>query len=76
MPVVSAGDLQTLFTDLADWTINAVRTPPAGGKAAKFKKREGAKKVTALECAMTGRDGLLHSEAATLYRALSARTND
>ena len=56
-------------------TVNAVRTPPAGGAKAKYKKREGAKKVKAFERAMTGADGLLNSEAATLYRALSARAN-
>ena len=55
--------------------LNATRTPPAGGAKAKYKKREGAKKVKAFERAMTGADGLLNSEAATLYRAHSARVN-
>ena len=42
---VSAGDLHVLFTPMVDWIINAVRTPPAGGAKAKYKKREGAAKV-------------------------------
>ena len=76
MPVVTAANLHTTFIDLTEWTIAAVRTPPAGGAKAKYKKREGAKKVNEFERAMSGADGLRTSEAATLYQALSARAND
>ena len=60
VPMVSAGDLHALFKDMLDLTINAIRTPPVGGKAATYQKREGAKQVKSFECAMTGADGLLN----------------
>ena len=42
---VSTGDAHKRFTELIDWTIRAVRTPPAGAAKAHYKKREGATKV-------------------------------
>ena len=44
-------------------------------KANKFKKRLGAKKVKAFEKDAAGTDGLLKADAATNFRAVSARTN-
>ena len=37
---VTAAELQTKCCDLANWMINATRTPPAGGAMVKYKKRE------------------------------------
>ena len=55
--------------------LKAMRTPPAGGKNAKYKKREGAKRVKEFERAQMSVDGVLDSPSATKYRALSARGN-
>lgn len=43
--------------------------------AAKFKKRAGAKAVKSFERNSAGADGVLHSGAATTFRAISARAN-
>ena len=43
--------------------------------AAKFKKRAGAKAVNTCERNAAGADGVLNRQAATTYRAVSARTN-
>ena len=50
MPYISTGDSYTRSTGIHHFKINAVHTPPAGGKAAKHnkhKKRESAKQVKA-----------------------------
>ena len=43
--------------------------------AAKFKKRAGAKAVNTFERNAAGADGVLNRQAATTYRAVSARAN-
>ena len=63
-----------LLNEVEDFDqIFAVRTPPAN--KAKFKKREGARKVKDFERAQAMADGSLTSESATLYGSMSARGN-
>ena len=58
----------------------SLETAKAGNKGkskniAKFKKRAGAKAVKSFERNSAGADGVLHSGAATTFRAISARAN-
>ena len=52
----------------------AAKSPKAKA-AAKFKKRLGTKAVKGFEREAAGKDGILHREAATTFRAISARGN-